>query len=155
MKNAISGGFPRQASLQGAIQLRSLWDRLNELRGFSSTIKLSTLELRTLKQRFANLRDEIGAHFMLEWGMGLIGQAVFNRQLSAEQCEQLRLEQFAIFDGISTLADEADMLLAKGIATHASMRALMDRFRQIDSLLIAHESSKQSLIRGVLASMNS
>lgn len=153
MKNTILSRLTRQTDFNGATQIRSLWEQLNELRGLTGSATLTDLDLSTLKQRFAALRDEIGAHFIDEWGLGPLGQAVFHHRLPTEQCELLRIEQFEIFDGISSLSADADELFATNSATHASRRALMDRFGKIDSMLIAHESRKRTLLRAVLGSI--
>lgn len=155
MQNSLLSRSSKLATLNGAILIRSLWDQLNELRGFGSSANLVDVDMSSLKQRFSELRDEISAYFAYEWGMGPLSQAVFHHQLSADQCELLRAQQFEIFDGISTLSANAEELFVTNNATHASMRALMDRFRKVDSLLIAHESRKNFLLRGVRGSMDS
>lgn len=125
---------------------REIWRQLNELRGVCA-ISWIECDMKSLSQRFENLRDDLGMHYAHEWGgTGQLRQASLHRSVSREQLSQFLREQTQIYEMVSELATDVAAWVSGYEITPKSIRAAKARFKVIDTLLIAHETRKSNML---------
>lgn len=130
---------------------RALRELLDAVRGVFAGREWShdAVQRRSACALLAQLRDQLAMHFALEEAYGYFDQPMQVAPRLCHQADTLRSQHGELYLSITSLADDAETLLAHH-QSPAALRSISERFGAFDERLARHETEENDLIQEAL-----